>query len=183
MSRCRPSVASAVRKSAVGSAVRAPIRSVSPSNYVRAGFNWNSRGECTTLSVIHLAGKTNGSSVRKTTTVPSGGPGWKAPRRKGFRWRGAQGLKKMDGARQLASSTCRMCDVGRFAHTLHPCSLPRMDLWHECFPDGRQDCRNLQNREYRYYSLIPRVIRFGEYLATGHSPSMGFLACTENSRE
>jgi len=36
-----------------------------------------------------------------------------------------------------------------------------------------QEYRILQNREYGSYSLIPSVIRSGEYLATGHSPSMG----------
>jgi len=82
LSRSRHSVASTARKSTVGRAVRAAIRAVSPFHYARAGFDWNSRWECNTLSVIHLASKTNGSGVGTTTTVSRGGPGWKARRRK-----------------------------------------------------------------------------------------------------
>jgi len=72
-SRCRPSIAFTARKSTVGRAVRAAIRAVSPFNYVCAGFDWNSRWECQTLSVIHSAGKRSGSGVKTTTTVPRGG--------------------------------------------------------------------------------------------------------------
>jgi len=35
-----------------------------------------------------------------------------------LRWRGAEGPKKMDGELRLASSMCRMCDVGHFAQAL-----------------------------------------------------------------
>jgi len=42
----------------VGRAVRAAIRAVSLFNYARAGFDWNSRWECKTLSAIHLESKT-----------------------------------------------------------------------------------------------------------------------------
>ena len=83
MSRRRPFVASTAQKSTVGRPVRAAIRAVSPFNYVREGSDWNSWWECTTLSVILLAGKTNGRGVGTTTTVPPCGPGWKARRRKG----------------------------------------------------------------------------------------------------
>jgi len=83
LARSRPSVASTARKSTVGRAVRAAIRAVSPFNYARAGLDWNTRWECKTLSLIHLASKANGSGVGTTTTVPRGGPGWKTRRRKG----------------------------------------------------------------------------------------------------
>ena len=66
LSRSRPSVACTARKSTVGRVVRAAIRAVSSFNYARAGFDWNSRWECKTLSVIHLACKTKGAVWGRT---------------------------------------------------------------------------------------------------------------------
>jgi len=94
---------------------------------------------------------------------------------KHFRWRGAEGPKKMDGELRLAWSTCRMCDVGHFSHTLPLCSLPRMDLW-QVFPfrrpPGVSDSSKSRVRVV-LFDTVPSVIRFGQYLAPGHSPSMG----------
>ena len=101
---------------------------------------------------------------------------------KNFRWRGARGPKKMDGELRHASSACRMCDVGHFSHTLPPCSLPRIDLWQE-FPFGwpSRVSEHSKSRVRVKYSLIPSVIRFDEYLATGHSPSMGMRLIPDNN--
>jgi len=70
-------------KSTVRRAVRAPTRAMSPFSNVRAGFYWNTLWECTTLSMMHLSGKTIGSGTGTTTTVPRGGPRLKDRRRKG----------------------------------------------------------------------------------------------------
>ena len=100
-----------------------------------------------------------------------------------FRWRGAEGPKKMDGELRLASSMCRMCDVGHFAHTLPLCSLPRMDLWQK-FP-FRRPSRVSDSSESRVRVILFDTLRDHRLWRVSVNWSFtkyGYGACTEISR-
>ena len=99
-----------------------------------------------------------------------------------FRWRGAEGPKKMDGELRLASSTCRMCDVGHFAHTLPLCSLPRMDLWQK-FP-FRRPSRVSDSSKSRVRVILFDTLRDPLWRVSGNwsFTEYGYGACTEISR-
>ena len=152
LSRSRPSVASTARKSTVGRAVRAAIRAVSPFNYARVGFDWNSQWECNTLSVVHLASNTNGSGVGTTITVPRGGPGWKAQRRKGKGTFFAGGAPKGPRRWMVSCDSLRVCAGCAMLAILPTHSLIAVCRAWICgrnfHSGGRQEYRNLQNREY-----------------------------------
>jgi len=110
---------------------------------------------------------------------------------KNFRWRGAEGPKKVDGELRLAwsmlsmasQSTCRMCDVGHFSHTLPLCSFSRMDLWHVFplrRPPGVSDSSKSRVRVVLFDTLRDPLWRVSD---TWPFTEYGYGACTEISSE
>jgi len=102
---------------------------------------------------------------------------------KHFRWRGAEGPKKMDGELRLASSTCRLCNVGHFSHTLPLCSLPRMDLWQES--PFRRPSRVSDSSKSRVQVTLFDALRDPLWRVSGNwlLNEYGYGACTETSHE
>jgi len=111
------------------------------------GFDWNSRWECTTLSVIHLAGKTPGSGVGTTTTVPCGGPGWKAQGYSTSAGRAPKGPRRWMVSRDSlrVQTGCAMLAISPAHYLFAVCHT-----WicgRNFHSGGRQEYRILQNRE------------------------------------
>jgi len=76
-----------------------------------------------------------------------------------------------------------MCDVGHFSHTLHLCSLPRMDLWH-VFP-FRRPPRVSDSSESRVRVVLFDTLLDPPWRVSGNwsFTEYGYGACTEKSSE